>query len=323
MSIMDHFSVVGFPWGKDRPGADDVVRLTRHAERLGFYSMSLATLNGLPRTGPFAEINNDYLFDDFVLLPLMVQATNRIKIGMNSIPVPLLPPFKWAKYFASLDVLSQGRVIVGMCLCTGKENFSPVSVEHKYRGKMADEALEIITRLWTEEEVTYKGRFNNLENVRLDPKPIQKPYPPIWWGGRTVSIPRTVKYRGEYLAPPWPSIDELKNEYMPALNAENEKMGGNTKMASFLYANIFEKDQSAAEVNKAYGPYLTIEFDDQNAHEVLLVGSAQQVAGRIKAFMEAGLDHFILDFSRHGIDSTEYNMEQLDAFVEEVVPLLD
>ena len=48
---------------------------------------------------------------------------------------------------------------------------------------MADEALEIITRLWTEDEVTYQGRFNRLENVRFDPKPIQKPYPPIWWGG--------------------------------------------------------------------------------------------------------------------------------------------
>ena len=320
--MMDHFSVVGFPWGKDRPGADDIVRLTRHAERLGFYSMTLATLNGLPRSGPFKDIDNDYLVDEMMLLPLMAQATNRIRIGMNSIPVPLLPPFKWAKFFASLDVLSGGRVIVGMCLCTGKENFTAVSLEQKHRGKMADEALEIITRLWTEDEVSYQGRFNNLENVRLDPKPIQKPYPPIWWGGRAVSIPRTVKYRGEYLAPPWPSIDELRNLYMPKLAEENEKMGGDTKMASFVYANIFEKDRSEAEVNEIYGPYLTIELEDQNADEVLLVGSAQQVAEKIRAFLDAGLDHFILDFSRHGIDSTHYNIEQLDAFVEEVVPLL-
>ena len=322
MSIMDHFSVVGFPWGKGRPGAEETVRLTQHAERLGFYSMTLATLNGLPRTGPFEDIDNDYLFDDFVLLPLMAHATDRIKIGWNSIPVPLLPPFKWAKYVASLDQLSGGRVVAGMCLCTGVENFSPVSLEQKYRGKMADEALEIITRLWTEDEVTYHGRFNHLDNVRLDPKPIQDPYPPIWWGGRAISIPRTVKYKGEYLAPPWPSIDELKSIYLPKLAEENQKMGGNTKMASFVYANIFERDQSEAEVNKIYGPYLTIEFEDQNADEVLLVGSAQQVAGKIRAFLDAGLDHFILDFSRHGIDSVDYNIEQLDAFVEDVVPLL-
>lgn len=322
MSIMDRFSVVGFPWGRGRPGVEDIVRLTRHAERLGFYSMSLATLNGLPRTGPFRDIDNDYLFDEMVLLPLMVQATNRIRIGMNSIPVPLLPPFKSAKFYASLDVLSGGRVIAGMCLCTGKENFTAVSLEQKYRGKMADEALEIITRLWTEDEVSYQGRFNNLEKVRFDPKPIQKPYPPIWWGGRAVSIPRTVKYRGEYLAPPWPSIEELETIYVPRLAEENERMVGSTKIASFVYANIFEKDQSKAEVNKVYGPYLTIEFEDQNAFEVLLVGSAQQVAEKIQAFMQAGVSHFILDFSRHGIDSTQYNIEQLDAFVEEVVPLL-
>ena len=322
MSIMDHFSVVGFPWGRHRPGADEIVRLTRHAERLGFHSMSLATLNGLSRSGPFREIDNDYLFDEMVLLALMVQATNRIRIGMNSIPVPLLPPFKTAKFYASLDVLSGGRVIAGMCLCTGKENFSAVSLEQKHRGKMADEALEIITRLWTEDEVSFEGRFNRLEGVRFDPKPIQKPWPPIWWGGRAVSIPRTVKYRGEYLAPPWPSLDELRDVYMPKLAAENERMGGNTKMASFVYANIFEKDRSEAEVNRCYGPYLTIEFEDQNAFEVLLVGSARQVAEKIRAFMEAGVSHFILDFSRHGIDSTQYNIEQLDAFAEEVVPLL-
>ena len=226
------------------------------------------------------------------------------------------------KYFASLDVLSGGRVVAGMCLCTGKENFSPVSVEQKYRGKMADEALEIMTRLWTEDEVTYHGRFNDLENVRLDPKPIQNPYPSIWWGGRAISIPRTVKYRGEYLAPPWPSLDELRDIYLPQLAAENEKMGGNTKLASFVYANVFEKDQSEAQVNAIYAPYLTMEFEDQNASEVLLVGSAQQVADKVQAYLDAGLDHFILDFSRHGIDSIDYNIEQLDAFVEEVVPLL-
>ena len=322
MSIMDRFSVVGFPWGRGRPGSDDILRLTRHVERLGFYSMTLATLNGLPRTGPFKDIDNDYLVDEMVLLPLMVQATKRIRIGMNSIPLPLLPPFKWAKYFASLDVLSGGRVIVGMCLCTGKENFSPVSVQQKHRGRMADEALDIITRLWTEEEISYRGRFNNLENVRLDPKPVQKPYPPIWWGGRAVSIPRTVKYRGEFLAPPWPSLEELEKVYLPKLAEENDRMGGNTKMASFVYTNIFEKDQDEAEVNRRYGPYLTIEREDQNAFEVLLVGSARQVAEKIRAFLNAGLDHFILDFSRHGIDSTHYNIEQLDAFVEEVVPLL-
>ena len=93
---------------------------------------------------------------------------------------------------------------------------------------------------------------------------------------------------------------------MPKLAAENEKMGGNTKMASFVYANIFEKDRSEAEVNRVYGPYLTIEFEDQNAFEVLLVGSARQVAEKTRAFMKAGVSHFILDFSRHGIDSTQY-----------------
>lgn len=322
MAKMDHFSVVGFPWGKEKPTADQIVRLTQHAEKLGFYSMTLATLYGLPRTGPFATIDNDYLVDEMMLLPLMAQATSKIQIGMNSIPLPLLPPFKWAKYFSCLDVLSGGRVIVGMCLSTGKENFSAVSLEQKHRGKMADEALEVITRLWTQEEVTFKGRYNNLENIRCDPKPIQTPYPPIWWGGRTVSIPRTVRYRSEYLAPPWPSIKELETEYIPQLKAENEKQGGNTKMASFVYANIFEQDQSPEDINRQYGPYLTIEFDDQNAHEVLLVGSAYQVAEKIRAFQSAGMDHFIMDFSRHGIDSIDYNIEQLDAFVEEVVPLL-
>ena len=216
MPIMDHFSVAVFPWGRKPPTMNEVVEAAQHAEKLGFYSVNVPLMNAIPDAGPFGRFGNKSILDARVLLPAIIAATSKIRIAVDSIPLPYLPPFDWAKYFASLDVISNGRVIVGMCLGMVDEAFHAVGADRRKRGAIADEQLEIITRLWTEDEVTYDGQFYKLNGVSMEPKPVQKPYPPIWWGGRSVSIPRAARYC-EYINPPWPTFDELSDVYLPRL----------------------------------------------------------------------------------------------------------
>ncbi|MFQ5875901.1 MAG: LLM class flavin-dependent oxidoreductase, partial [Dehalococcoidia bacterium] len=221
----------------------------------------------------------------------------------------------------SLDVISGGRIVVGMCLGHGDVAFEAHGIDRRRRGKMADEQVEIITRLWTQESVTFQGEFYQLKDVRMEPKPVQKPYPPIWWGGRQKSIPRAARYC-QYLNTLWPTLDEVRNEYIPQLKEETQRWGTNTKLSSLFYTRITpDREMPGDEINDWFGGLMEMEVK-VIPKDVSIAGSPEQCAAQIKAYIDAGMDHFVLDFQRHGLEPFETNIEQMDAFVERVVPLL-
>ena len=323
MPIMDHFSVAVFPWGRKPPTMNEVVEAAQYAEKLGFYSVNVPLMNAIPDAGPFGRFGNKSILDARVLLPAIIAATSRIRIAVDSIPLPYLPPFDWAKYFASLDVISNGRVIVGMCLGMVDEAFHAVGADRRKRGAIADEQLEIITRLWTEDEVTYDGQFYKLNGVSMEPKPVQKPYPPIWWGGRAVSIPRAARYC-EYINPPWPTFDELNDVYLPRLGeAPIGKWGQRAKVSAWIYStshrgpgHVHHRDRRlllgphGLGIRRRYRPAVTV------------AGSPEQSAERISNYLDAGLDHFVFDFVRHGVEPHDTLMRQMDLMANKVAPLL-
>ena len=324
MTILDRCSIVTFPWGKTPPGLDDIIAVARRAEELGFHSVNIPLVNlikPLP-DGPFDKFGNNYTLDALALLPAMVAATTTIRVAVDAIPIFLLPPFGWAKYFASLDVISGGRIIVGMCLGFGEDNFASVGLRQKDRGRIADEQLEVITRLWTEDDVTHDGPQYRLSGVTIDPKPIQQPYPPIWWGGRQKSIPRAARYCA-FVNTLWPTRQEVREEYLPQLAHECAKWGTNTKLASWFYCRLTPgRDMSADEINERFGGLMEMEVSVIPS-EVTLAGSPAQFAAAMTSYMDAGLDHFVLDFQRHGIDDCATTIEQMEAFAETVAPLFD
>jgi len=82
--------------------------------------------------------------------------------------------------------------------------------------------VEIITRLWTEDRVTFAGEFYRLESATCEPKPVQRPHPPIWWAGKVRSIPRAARY-AEYFVTFRPRFEEIRDHFVPLLAQENEK----------------------------------------------------------------------------------------------------
>ncbi len=318
--MLDRFSIVSFPWGRTLPTVDELIKVAQHTEKLGFYSFNLPMVNHLKGEGPFSLWDNVDTLDPLTVLPILIAATDRIPLIVDGVPLPTMPPFTWAKYFASLDVISGGRIAVGMCLGMYPSTFNAAGVQKKYRGRMADEQVEIITRLWTEDNVSHEGEFYQLKDVTLRPKPIQNPLP-IWWAGEVRSIPRAARY-AVVLDPPWPSLDSIRNEYVPGLERECKKWNTKTKLAIWQYARVTpEREMSDDEVNEWFGGVLS-HWEGLVPSERTFAGSPEQVAARIKTYMDAGVEHIVLDFQLHGFQSGDVTIEQMDIFVDKVVPLL-
>ena len=314
-------SVMLFPWDAIKPKVSDIVECAKLAEDLGFYSVTLPTHYTNPPGWLFTDFKSRDLLDARVIVPAIAAATSTIKIGFNSLLPVLLPPYDWAKYLSTLDVMSNGRLIFGAAEGWWDEDFAAVGVNKKYRASMFNEQLEVITRLFTEESVTFDGKHYQLKDMTMEPKPIQKPYPPIWIGGSVKSIHRAARY-GECIVAFWPTPDAVRNEWLPKLKEEGEKYGTDPKMTafSFVYVAKDEKDLESQQANLK----LAVGFEDEtiNPGDVTISGSPEQCAEKVKALMDAGVWHLVLEFQFHGLEPVSFGMQQMEAFVKDVVPLL-
>ena len=125
------------------------------------------------------------MVDPWVALGAVAQATQQIRIGTTVTPVPRRRPHKLARETASVDRLSNGRLIFGVGSGEGAAEYGRLGEvsEHRIRGEMLDEALDVITRLWSGERVDHSGTHYRVEGARFRPTPVQQPRIPIWVGG--------------------------------------------------------------------------------------------------------------------------------------------
>ncbi|GCF09035.1 LLM class flavin-dependent oxidoreductase [Dictyobacter arantiisoli] len=126
----------------------------------------------------------DEVGDPWVMLAAMAMRTQQIKLGTMVTPVTRRRPWKLAREVATLDHLSNGRIILGVGSGGGIEyvNYHEAADSKTY-GERLDEALEILTLLWSGEHISYEGQYYQLDNVRHLPRPVQLPHVPIWVGG--------------------------------------------------------------------------------------------------------------------------------------------
>lgn len=131
--------------------------------------------------------------DGFDALDMLVAAaarTSKINLGTDVLQVPLYHPVDLARRVATLDHISGGRFILGVGIGFIPEEYANLGVPFEQRGARMDEALDLLVRLWTEEEVTYEGKFYHVKETVMAPKPLQKPYPRLLMGGLHSGIQR-------------------------------------------------------------------------------------------------------------------------------------
>jgi len=146
-------------------------RVAQRAEALGFRDLWV-TENTLDHV---------FCFDPIVVLTYAAAVTSKIRLGASVVVLQIHSPLMVAHQWACLDYASNGRAILGVGI--GREHhYRQFEVPPEGRVSRFREELEVIRALWTEEKITYHGRFYNLENETMAPKPVQKPHLPIWMG---------------------------------------------------------------------------------------------------------------------------------------------
>lgn len=135
------------------------------------------------------------IYDAFAYLSFIAAQTKRIRLGTHVYNIGLRHPFTTARGVQTLDVLSGGRVEFGIGASWLREEWDAVGLDFATRGRRVDEAIEICKLLWSEEEISYRGEFFEFEPVMFEPKPVQKPWPPMLVGGETkAALRRAAKH---------------------------------------------------------------------------------------------------------------------------------
>ena len=172
--------------------------------------------------GSFPATPDMAWLDPLGTLLFVAGCTERIRLGITVLILPYRPPVLTAKQIATLDVLSNGRVILGVGVGWMREEFEVLGMPYDNRGARADEQIEVFTKLFKDAEPSHDGRFYQFPTVGFEPKPIQNPIP-IWVGGATEpAYKRTARIGHGFhaafepladLAHGWQRIRELATEY--------------------------------------------------------------------------------------------------------------
>jgi probable F420-dependent oxidoreductase len=165
------------------------VRVAKAAETAGFDSLWAGEHHVIATSSSRIPANARFL-NPVVALTFMAAHTRTIRLGTGILLLPQHQPLILAKELASLDVLSGGRLMVGIGVGWAEAEFEALGVPFRERGARADEYLAAMRAIWSEETPDFHGRFVSFHDVRAYPHPVQQPNPPIIIGGRAPAVLR-------------------------------------------------------------------------------------------------------------------------------------
>jgi probable F420-dependent oxidoreductase len=259
----------------------DVIRATAvRAEQLGYESVWVSDHVVVPR----ANIVNfgETIFDPLVTLAVVAGATTRVRLGTTVLIVPYRNAVVTAKMIASLDALSGGRVVFGIGAGWVAAESAMLGVPFAERGAMTDEYLEAMQELWTSREPTFAGKYTQFSGLVFEPKPVQRPHPPIWVGGHSrAALRRTARFGAA-----WHPINRAPAE---------------------LRAGRAEIARLCGERGRAEAPALTLRNDVRllrpgesapaSAHAGrAIAGEPAAVIDQIRELADCGVEHLVLEF---------------------------
>ena len=170
----------------------NILRVAREAESLGYSSVwtfqrllyALEPKNDYPPlpNQPWPE-GMKRVLDPLATLAFVASATSRVRLGVSVLIMPYYTPVMLAKQLATIDLLSDGRLDVGLGVGWSMDEFDAVGVPYSERGRRGDEFLRCLKTIWTDEIVQFEGRYYQVPRSLVEPKPVQRPHPPITVGG--------------------------------------------------------------------------------------------------------------------------------------------
>ena len=295
---------IGLAWVNPAPltKPENVVNFATSCEAMGCHSM-----------WTIDRVAYDNL-EPLTVLAAAAGATQKIRLGTSVLLGNLRHASHVAKIVSTLDFISNGRVTLGLGFGSRESDYKAVEIPFEHRGSRAVEQVQLMKRLWTEDSVTFKGKFYNVENLSLGPKPIQKPHPPIWTGGSAeVALKRAGTWADGFICgssaiPDFPSTWEKIAGYARANGRDPNKIS----KAGLTFMAIHDDQNKAVKAVEDYVMryYGRLRADVANTS---LVGSPATVTERIGAFLARGLDTLIIGVA-------DPHPRQLDLFGEKVLP---
>ncbi len=260
--------------------------------------------------------------DAFLTLTAMAVQTKRIKLGTAVTPIPFRPAPQTAKLVSTLDNISNGRFIFGIGAGWNQMEFEGYGIEFprpKERVSKTFEGIRLMKRMWTENEVTFKGKYNHIKRAILLPKPIQKPHPPILVGSRSERMCRFAAKECNGWIPGHLSPKDYK-EKMNGFIEEAAKHGRRRDDFTFVHFTRILTGSHMDEVLK-----LMPKNQTPQSTERFLMGSAQACLERLGEYVDIGVDMMLLrvhQVAQTSLVNEEKHRQHIEFIYDEILSKL-
>ncbi|MGE3537209.1 MAG: LLM class F420-dependent oxidoreductase [Candidatus Tectimicrobiota bacterium] len=292
---------------------EQLVRFGQQAEALGFSTIWTSDHIVLPTevrspypyhpSGQMPFVPTEPYLEPLVVLTYLAAVTRRIRLGTSVLILPYRNPVFMAKALATLDVLSHGRITLGVGVGWMEEEFKALGLDtYARRGAYSDECIRIFRTLWTDENPAFQGEFHQFSGLKCEPKPVQAGGIPIWVGGHT---PQAIR-RAARLGNGWQPIVQRPPADLPPEELRQ-------KVAALReIAEASGRDPQSIRIALGASVQFTAE-----AGGGMLQGSPQQIVEGIQHYREVGVEDFRLDFPAPSPDTM---LQAMERFAAEVRP---
>ena len=288
---------ITLPQAGQQATRENVIHMAQNAESEGFDSLwvferllwPINPQTPYPAT-PDGSLPNEYqiMLNPLETLTYVAAKTNKIALGTSVMDILYHSPVMLARRFATLDVLSEGRAIAGLGIGWSKDEYQASNIPFKDKGERANEFLQALKRIWTDDVVEFKGKYYNIPVSKIGPKPVQKPHPPIYMGGFS---PNTYSRIVNYDTNGWLGLIGGPLEYLD-----------NTIKTIQNIANKANKDPNRFRVILL--TYPNVDINTKNRSETTsqgqrfpLTGTIDQVESDMERIKQIGVDHIVFGYN--------------------------
>jgi len=297
----------------------------------GFQKFSLERLSAYVQTardlGFKAVSTNDHLIsarpwlDAPSALAAILSHSGNMAVGTSVVLPVVRGPMQMAKTLAAIDILSNGRLFVGVGPGSSARDYEIVGLNYEERWKRFDEAIQVLRSLWSVDGIPFTGRFYSTTGIDLDPKPLQKPSPPIWIGswGSDAGLRRVARLGDGWLASAYNTLPDQFKIGLTKLENNLKTVGKdppsfpNALVTMFMYVTE-GKSKAERVLSETLTALLKRPVEELRAR--LLVGSPQACAEKLGAYKAAGVQRVF-------IWPVADELDQLTVFQTKVAPLVD
>ena len=299
MPITAQSTVFAAPW-EATAGSTEILKVAQACDRSGFFYLAVCDHIAVPRAA--AKAMSTIWYDCVATLGFLAAATSRVRLMSYVYVPPYRHPLQTAKAFATLDALSNGRVILGVGAGHLQGEFEMLGVDFQQRGKLLDEAIDVIKAAFLSEYPEHDGVRLNIHELGQQPRPVQKPRPPIWVGGSTPAAMKRAARRGDGWLPQ--GVPEMGMEKaIELIRAERAKALGDAPIEIGMTS-----------------PWLYVGKPSFDLGANALSGAPDEIAATLRQRKQLGINHLGIRFRSRSCDEM---VEQIERFGAEVGPLLN